>query len=77
MARPSAESLNRVTELVRKFAQMRGRTCLEVIRAVLATRTLARLGCDGGGDLTCEQCDAATSVLEGWIRKASDGVPNR
>ena len=76
----SAESLNRAMDLAAEFAQMRGRTCLEVVRAVLATRTLARLGyrCDpehgdwGTGNVTQEQCDAAIAILEIWIRRASE-----
>ena len=67
----SAESLNRAIDLAYEFARMRGRTCLEVIRAVLATRTLARLGYRGDGHLTQDQCDAAIEILGIWIMRAN------
>lgn len=67
----SAESLDRAIDLAYVFARMRGRTCLEVVKAVLATRTLARLGYKGGGHLTQHQCDAAIAILEIWIGRAN------
>lgn len=67
----SIKSLNHLSDLVRQFADMRGRTCLEVMRAVLATRTLANHGYTGGGRLSQIQCQAAIAILEVWIGRST------
>ena len=60
---------NRVIELAWELACAKGRTCLEVMRAVLSTKTLARLGYSGTGHLTQRQADAAVAILELWNNK--------
>lgn len=68
----SSDSLNVALDLIAEFAHMRGRTCLEVTRAVLATRTLANLGYLGNGHLTQRQCEAAIAILRNWIRRSDE-----
>lgn len=63
-------SLEHAQSLVVEYARMRGRTCLEVTKAVLSTRTLQELGYAGDGHLTQRQCDAFVRILESWIRRA-------
>lgn len=67
----SITSLNHLSDLVRQFAAMRGKTCLEVTEALLATRTLANHGYRGGGRLSQVQCQAAIAILEVWIGRCT------
>ena len=67
----SIASLERLSGLIRQFADMRGKTCLEVTEALLATRTLANHGYKGGGRLSQVQCQAAIAILEVWIGRCS------
>lgn len=60
-------------DLVRRFAEMRGRSLSDVILALLRTETLASYGYDGSGQLTDLQAGAAVKVLEQWIEKAGGG----
>lgn len=57
--------------LARCFALMRGRTCAEVMRAVLASRTLAAEGYAEAQDgrLTRGQATAAVGLLHAWVGK--------
>ena len=64
------EQLERMFDLVKRFAEMRGRSLSDVILALLTTETLASYGYDGSGQLTDLQADAAVKVLEQWIEKA-------
>jgi hypothetical protein len=61
--------MSEISALVRTFAKMRGKKCVDVARALLSTRTLRGLETDQKGHLSEVQADAAISILKGWIRR--------
>lgn len=63
--------LERIFNLIERFAKMRERSLTDVTLALLNSDTLARYGYDGKSQLTPEQADIAAGILEVWIRKAS------
>lgn len=67
----SDSQLERIYDLIERFAKMRGRTMTEVTLALLNSKTIERLGYTGSGHLTERQADAAIGILEGWIERAS------
>jgi hypothetical protein len=73
----SIPTLERISELVKKYADMRGRTQTEVARALLGTKTLKKHGYTDRqqGRLTEVQGQAAIAVLEYWIGAANEHQP--
>ena len=71
---PNRVQLNRILNLVWELHLLVGRSCADVMGALLATRTMERLGYTGSGRVeTSEQADACIRILEGWIeRKRSE-----
>lgn len=67
----SDSQLERVFDLIQRFAEMRGRTMTEVTLALLNSKTLERAGYAGSGHLTQRQAEIATAILEGWIEQAN------
>lgn len=66
---PSSEQLNRILELTWELHLLVGRSCTEIMRALLATRTLRSLGQTGDGLLDEPQARACIQILENWIWK--------
>jgi hypothetical protein len=64
----SPGQLARVSDLMQRFAKLRGKTNVEVLQALLACKSLQALGFDGNA-VTIEQAEGAARVLENWIRK--------
>lgn len=75
----SDATFERVRRLVEQFAHLCNRTNVEVVHALLATRTLAQHGYtqEQGGRLTERQGKAAEQVLLHWIRSKSGDIRGR
>ncbi len=70
---PSTGQLNEIAELTREFAELVGRSSVEVMGALLSTKTLGRLGYRGDGCIdTDEQARACIAILSNWIRRTED-----
>lgn len=71
---PSSEQLNEIISLSWELHELTDRSCADVGRALLASRTLKQAGYNGNGRLeTAEQADACIGLLKAWIRKKRDG----
>ena len=66
----SDAQLERVFDLIERFAKMRNHSLTDVTLALLKSKTLARYGYDGTGHLTPRQAEVAAGILESWIEKA-------
>lgn len=66
----SSEQINRICALVRELQGLVDRSFPEIMRALLQTNTLRRLGQTGDGRLDSEQADACIRLLERWIGQA-------
>ena len=64
--------LNKIIGLSRWLGELTGKRCFEIMKALLATRTLHDLGCDGDGRLTQEPAVACAKLLERWIKQAKE-----
>ena len=65
---PNSLQINRILTLVWELHTLVGRSCAEVMGALLATKTMERLGYRGTGRIeTAEQADACIRILEHWI----------
>ena len=70
---PNSLQINRILNLVWDLHSLVDRSCADVMGAVLATRTMERLGYKGSGHLdTAEQADACIRILEHWIEVKRD-----
>jgi hypothetical protein len=67
-----AETLNKFLDLSWQLHELTGKKCVEICRALLATRTLRELGQTGDGKLTQAQAEACNRLLERWIQQAKE-----
>ena len=74
MAMISVATMNSVCVLIDEYAKLCGHSSVEIVNALLASKTLARHGYTAGqqGNLTEEQGLAAVAVLEHWIEVTSE-----
>ena len=61
-----------ITDLVDDFANMRGKTSAEVLKAVYATKTAEDAGIVEGRGFTAKQADIVIGLLQKWVGKATD-----
>lgn len=61
-----------ITDLVDDFANMRGKTSAEVLKAVYATKTSEDAGIVEGRGFTAKQADIVIGLLQKWVGKATD-----
>ena len=69
-AYPTKVQTNRILNLVWELHLLVGRSCAEVMGALLATKTMARLGYRGTGRIeTYQQAKACIQILERWVEE--------
>ena len=61
-----------ITDLVDDFANMRGKTSAEVLKAVYATKTAEDACIVEGRGFTAKQADIVIGLLQKWVGKATD-----
>ena len=67
---PTSDQMTQIVRLTRELAEICGMTNVDVIAALLNTRTLRGLGYRGNGRIETEQqAQACIALLENWIRK--------
>ena len=70
---PSSEQLTRIVRLTRELAELCGMTNMDVMAALLRTRTLRRLDYRDNGRIETErQAEACIALLENWIKKKNE-----
>lgn len=65
-----AEKLNELLGLCWRLHELTGRSCAEIGRALLATRTIRAMEPDRDGRTTEKQVDAEIKLLGHWIEQA-------
>ncbi len=66
-----AEKLNELLGLCWRLHELTGRSCAEIGRALLATRTIRNMQPDRDGRTTEKQVDAEIKLLRHWIEQAN------
>jgi len=66
-----AEKLNELLGLCWRLHELTGRSCAEIGRALLATRTIRNMQPDRDGRTTTEQVQAEIKLLRHWIEQAN------
>lgn len=67
----TAESINKLTDAMQKYADMCGRSVTDVSDALVSSKTMKRVGYDGN-DVTEDQARIATMLVESWIDKSKE-----
>ena len=65
-----AEKLNELLGLCWRLHELTGRSCAEIGRALLATRTIRAMEPNRDGRTTEKQVDAEIKLLKHWIEQA-------
>ena len=67
---PTSEQMTQIVRLTRELAELCGMTNVDVMAALLNTRTLRGLDYRGNGRIETEQqAQACIALLENWIRR--------
>lgn len=66
-----AEKLNELLGLCWRLHELTGRSCAEIGRALLATRTIRNMQPDRDGRTTEKQVDAEIKLLRHWIEQTN------
>lgn len=67
---PSGDQMTQIVRLTWELAELCGMTNVDVMVALLDTKTLRGLGYRGNGRIETEQqAQACIALLENWIRK--------
>lgn len=68
---PTSEQLTKLLGLCWRLHELTGRSCAEIGRALLATRTIRNMQPDRDGRTTEKQVDAEIKLLRHWIEQAN------
>ena len=67
---PSSDQMTQIVRLTWELAELCGMTNVDVMAALLDTKTLRGLGYRGNGRIETEQqAQACIALLENWIRR--------